>query len=159
MSSQIYLILKGNKQGLISSGCSSYDSIGNKYQANHENEIFIFSTNYNISRNQNLSNGPFIVTKPDDKSTPLLLVCISNNEILDCEFSYYRIDFHGVHSLYKKIKLTKASLISISNNHPSSLNHNDMQPYETISLRYESITCQHVVANTSGYSINEHSIR
>ncbi|AVB31806.1 Hcp family type VI secretion system effector [Proteus mirabilis] len=159
MSSQIYLKLTGSKQGLISAGCSSYNSIGNKYQDNHTDEIFVYSTNYDISRHQNLSHSPFVMTKPDDKSTPLLLSSISNNEILDCEFFYYRIDSHGILSLYKKIKLTKASIVSISNNHPSSLNHNDMQPYETVCFRYESITCQHIAANTSGYSIKEDSIR
>lgn len=159
MSNQIYLKLTGNKQGMISSGCSSYDSIGNKYQDSHKDEIFVYSTNYDISRHQNLSHSPFVITKPDDKSTPLLLTSISNNEILDCEFFYYRIDLHGVLALYKKIKLTKASVINISNNHPSSLSHNDMQPYETVSFRYESIIYQHITANTSGYSIKENSIR
>lgn len=159
MSSQIYLVLKGNKQGLISAGCSGYDSIGNKYQENHKDEIFVYSTTYDITRHQNLLHAPFVMVKCDDKSTPLLLSSISNNELLECDFNYYRIDNNGVLSLYKKVKLTKASIISISNHHPSSLNHNDMQPYETISLRYESITCQHVTASTSGYSIREESVR
>ncbi len=32
MANRIYLQLEGNKQGLISKGCSSPESIGNKYQ-------------------------------------------------------------------------------------------------------------------------------
>lgn len=59
MSSQIYLVLKGNKQGLISAGCSGYDSIGNKYQENHKDEIFVYSTTYDITRHQNLLHAPF----------------------------------------------------------------------------------------------------
>ncbi|RKS56701.1 type VI secretion system Hcp family effector [Photorhabdus asymbiotica] len=35
MSDLIYLTLKGHKQGLISAGCSSIDSIGNKGQLDH----------------------------------------------------------------------------------------------------------------------------
>ncbi|PVF10642.1 type VI secretion system tube protein Hcp, partial [Yersinia pestis] len=35
MANMIYLTLKGKKQGLISSGCSSIDSIGNKSQGSH----------------------------------------------------------------------------------------------------------------------------
>ncbi|QGM70518.1 type VI secretion system tube protein Hcp, partial [Proteus mirabilis] len=30
MANNIYLRLNGNKQGLISAGCSTWDSIGNK---------------------------------------------------------------------------------------------------------------------------------
>lgn len=41
MADIIYLTLKGNRQGLISSGCSGYDSIGNKYQDKHRHFYFI----------------------------------------------------------------------------------------------------------------------
>lgn len=159
MANSIYLTITGNKQGLISKGCSTYESIGNKYQNNHKDEIFIYSTSFDITRQQNLSHSPFIMIKGDDKSTPLFISSISNNELIECEFNYYRVDNHGMLSLYKKIKLTKASIIGISNHHPSSLNHNDMQPYETISLRYESLTCSHITANTSAYTIKESLVR
>ncbi|MER1928567.1 type VI secretion system tube protein TssD, partial [Proteus mirabilis] len=46
MADIIYLTLNGNKQGLISAGCSSYDSIGNRYQNNHSDEILVYSTDY-----------------------------------------------------------------------------------------------------------------
>ncbi len=42
MSDLIYLTLKGRKQGLISAGCSSIDSIGNKGQLDHTDQIFIY---------------------------------------------------------------------------------------------------------------------
>lgn len=42
MSNLIYLSVTGEKQGLISSGYSSSDSIGNKYQSAHENEVFAY---------------------------------------------------------------------------------------------------------------------
>ncbi len=38
MANLIYLTLKGRKQGLISAGCSSIDSIGNKGQVNHTDQ-------------------------------------------------------------------------------------------------------------------------
>ncbi|HEP0304271.1 TPA: Hcp family type VI secretion system effector [Providencia rettgeri] len=157
MANQIYLTLEGKKQGLISSGCSSYDSIGNKFQANHENEIFVYSTTYSINRHQNVSHAPFTFTKLDDKSTPLLINCINDNELLNCDFSFYRTDNSGKLVIYKKIKLTNASIISITNHHPNALDSNDAQAYETISMRYESITCEHMTANTSSYSIPKSS--
>ncbi|HHH3804694.1 TPA: type VI secretion system tube protein Hcp, partial [Escherichia coli] len=39
MSNIIYLSIKGKIQGLISEGCGSYASIGNKYQINNVDEI------------------------------------------------------------------------------------------------------------------------
>ncbi|HIE0441528.1 TPA: Hcp family type VI secretion system effector [Proteus mirabilis] len=158
MSEMIYLTLKGNKQGLISAGCSSYDSIGNKYQGSHRDQILVYSTTYDLARKQNVSHAPFIMIKADDKSSPLLISAISNNEILDCLFEYHRVDKSGVMIAYKKILLTKASIIRITNESPNSLTENEMQPFEKVSLLYESITCTHNTANTSGYSIRSESI-
>ncbi|HEK2071030.1 TPA: type VI secretion system tube protein TssD [Proteus mirabilis] len=78
MADIIYLTLNGNKQGLISAGCSSYDSIGNRYQNNHSDEILVYSTDYDISRHQNISHAPFVFEKADDKSSALLLSSITN---------------------------------------------------------------------------------
>ncbi len=39
MANIIYLTLKGKKQGLISAGCGSLNSIGNHYQHGHETVI------------------------------------------------------------------------------------------------------------------------
>ncbi|MDF7121446.1 Hcp family type VI secretion system effector [Proteus mirabilis] len=158
MSEMIYLTLKGNKQGLISAGCSSYDSIGNKYQDSHRDQILVYSTTYDLARKQNVSHAPFIMIKADDKSSPLLISAISNNEILDCLFEYHLVDKSGVMIAYKKILLTKASIIRITNESPNSLTENEMQPFEKVSLLYESITCTHNTANTSGYSIRSESI-
>lgn len=113
MSDIIYLTLKGNKQGLISAGCSSYDSIGNRYQSNHTDEILVYSTDYEVARSQNLSHGAFIFIKADDKSSALMLTAISSNEILECKFKYYRIDKSGGLLHYKTITLTKSSITRI----------------------------------------------
>ncbi|MDE9504281.1 type VI secretion system tube protein TssD, partial [Xenorhabdus bovienii] len=43
MSYMIYLTLNGKKQGLISAGCSTLDSIGNRYQKGHEDQIQVLS--------------------------------------------------------------------------------------------------------------------
>ncbi|MDF7206128.1 Hcp family type VI secretion system effector [Proteus mirabilis] len=158
MSEMIYLTLKGNKQGLISAGCSSYDSIGNKYQDGHKDQILVYSTTYDLARKQNVSHAPFILIKADDKSSPLLLTAMSNNEILECLFEYYRVDKSGVMIPYKKILLTKASIIRLTNESSNSLTENEMQPFEKVSIIYESITCKHNTANTSGYSIRNESV-
>lgn len=154
MADLIYLTIKGNKQGLISAGCSSYDSIGNRYQQGHTDEILVYATDYEISRRQNVSHANFIFIKGDDKSSPLLLSSISSNELLECEFKYYRINHSGGLLHYKTIKLTKASIVKIGNIYPYSLTENEAYPKETIALRYESITSNNHAASTSGYSIS-----
>lgn len=53
MSSIIYLELTGDKQGLISSGCSSLQSIGNRSQLGHEDQIQILSLNHSITQSLN----------------------------------------------------------------------------------------------------------
>ncbi len=45
MAYPTYLVLKGKSQGLISAGCSSQDSIGNRYQIGHEDEIQVIGLN------------------------------------------------------------------------------------------------------------------
>lgn len=71
MSNNIYLSLTGENQGLISSDCSSYDSIGNAYQATHRDQILIYELAYAISRDQNVNHQPLTFKKPIDKSSPL----------------------------------------------------------------------------------------
>lgn len=159
MADIIYLTLKGNRQGLISAGCSGYDSIGNKYQDKHKDQIFVYSTTYDLFRQQNVAHAPFLLVKADDKASPLLLSSISDNELLDCVFDYYRINQQGILINYKRIRLTKASVIRITNQSPDSLIHNDLQSDETVSLKYESITYQHISAGTSGYSIRNEPVR
>ncbi len=50
MSYMIYLTLNGKKQGLISAGCSTLDSIGNRYQKGHEDQIQVLSLDHSMTR-------------------------------------------------------------------------------------------------------------
>lgn len=58
MSNMIYLSIKGKIQGLISEGCGSYASIGNKYQINHVDEIFVLQFDHSLSREYNVVHHP-----------------------------------------------------------------------------------------------------
>lgn len=72
MANLIYASINGIKQGLISAGCSTLDSIGNRCQKGHEDQAYILAFDHNISRMQNVSHQPVRITKPIDKSSPLL---------------------------------------------------------------------------------------
>ncbi|MEI7247752.1 Hcp family type VI secretion system effector [Pectobacterium carotovorum] len=158
MSSIIYLELTGDKQGLISSGCSSLQSIGNRSQLGHEDQIQVLSLNHSMSYDDNLSCHPVELIKFIDKSSPLLGVSVSSNERLTANFFLYRVNSAGQLELFYEIKLTDACIVDISCNYPHSVNNNEMMPYEKVHLKYGSISWEHKVAGTSGYSIWNDSI-
>lgn len=153
MSDLIYLTLKGRKQGLISAGCSSIDSIGNKGQLDRTDQIFIYNLNHSLTWDQYARHHPITFKKPVDKSSPLLGIAMSENEILDGIFDIYRASQFGIQELYYTIKVIEATIIDLAVYHPHSITHAGAQPQETISLRYKSITWTHHIAGTSAYSI------
>lgn len=89
-----------------------------------------------------------------DKATPLLLTAITHNDVLSCEIDYYRTSNAGTQEKYMTIMLTNASIINYSQIHANTLTQSDTLPSEVITMRYESITCNHIMAGTSGYSIS-----
>ncbi|PHM60503.1 hypothetical protein Xsto_03934 [Xenorhabdus stockiae] len=153
MAHMIYLSLSGKKQGLISAGCSTLDSIGNRYQKGHEDQIQVLSLNHTITREQNVSHHPIQFIKPIDKSSPLLAMSIDSNESLDGSFIFYRTSPAGSLELFYEVKFTEATISDISCTYPNSINSNELMPYEKIYLKYKSITWNHITAGTSAYSI------
>ena len=70
MANHSYMTIIGKKQGLISAGCSSQDSIGNKCQAGHEDEIMVLAYSHNMAAgNDGTTSGgrgkhmPVVITK------------------------------------------------------------------------------------------------
>lgn len=159
MAYPTYLVLKGKSQGLISAGCSSQDSIGNRYQLGHEDEIQVIGANYGAFREQNASYKPVVFTKPIDKSSPLLSVALDQNEVLEASFIFYRTSQNGQLEKYYEVKLTGVSLIEISDIFPDSIKDNESMPFQRIQMKYESISRSHLMANTSSYSINSEMVK
>ena len=144
MANPVYLTLNGELQGLISSGCSSMPSIGNKAQIAHQDQIMVTSLSHGLSRAQNVNHQELTITKPVDKSSPLLGKAISENECLTCDFVFYRTNRFGVNN---------ARLSNIGLTVPHTINDSPGQPEESVSFTYESINWEHIVAGTSAYSL------
>lgn len=153
MANNIYLSIIGKKQGLITAGCCTLDSIGNKYQFGHKDQTFVLQFDHAISRSQHTCHHPVKFCKPIDKSSPLLGIAITNNEELELLFDFYRTSQTGAQEKYYSIKLTGATLTNISVSYPHALTHADNQPEEMISVGYKSIDWKHHIAGTGGYSI------
>ena len=144
MSNIVYLTVTGEQQGSISAGCGTTESIGNRWQSGHEDEIFTFSLLNSIT-NTGLGSQFHGITfcKLIDKSTPLFINSINNNEQLFMEFDFYRINRFGRWEKYYYIQLRGAFLSAI--HHQIIENQLDT---ETITISYEFILCQHLIANT-----------
>ncbi|EHM8484118.1 Hcp family type VI secretion system effector [Salmonella enterica] len=153
MANIAYLTLNGQFQGLISAGCSSVESIGNKAQIAHIDQIVILGLAHGITRNQNVNHQLLTIRKPIDKSSPLLGKAITENEVLTCDFDFYRTNRAGINELYYKMKLSNARLSSVQFNMAHTITDSAGQPEETISFIYETINWKHCIAGTSAFSI------
>ena len=110
MANTMWLTLNGQAQGLISAGCASVNSIGNKSQTAHRDQIMVMTVNHGMSRVQNVNHQCLTFIKPVDKSSPLLGKAITDNETLNCEFSFYRTSPAGLNECYYAIKLINARI-------------------------------------------------
>lgn len=144
MSDIVYLKISGQQQGAISDGCGAYASTGNRRQAGHEDEIFIFALANSITstgKGSQLHGLRFC--KLIDKCSPLLANAINNNEQLYMEFYFYRINRFGRWEKYYYIQLRGAFISSIYSDRRQNCLHT-----ETIAVDYEYILCKHLIANT-----------
>ncbi|ATM75351.1 Secreted protein hcp [Serratia fonticola] len=152
MSSIIYMSIKGKKQGLISAGCGTFDSIGNRYQVGHEDDIFVLSYQHLATRSQHVNHQPVIILKLIDKSSPLIAACMDNNEEIECNIQFLRTSVNGGLERYYSIRLGGATIVAIKCDYPHSINDNGMIPQEAISIKYRDITRNHESCSTGSYS-------
>ncbi|MER1976132.1 Hcp family type VI secretion system effector [Pseudocitrobacter faecalis] len=152
MANIVYLTLKGETQGLISAGCSSLQSVGNKAQVSHRDQILVYALSHSISRVQNVNHHEVIIVKPLDKSSPLLGKAISENETLECEFDIYRTSPEGRNERCYQIKLSKAHIANIDFVIPHCILEPGGEMQEKIAFSYESINWEHNIAGTCAFS-------
>lgn len=144
MSDIVYLMVSGQQQGAISDGCGTVASVGNRWQSGHEDEIFAFSLSNSITSTGRGSHFHGLrFCKLIDKSTPLFVNAINNNEQLYMEFYFYRINRFGRWEKYYYIQLRGAFLSAIQH----QFSENNLET-ETIAINYEYILCKHLIANT-----------
>lgn len=144
MSDVIYLTIEGEAQGKISKDCSSEASVGNRYQQGHEDEIFVFSLTKGFSSTGAGINAQGITfCKIIDKSSPLLMNAINNNESLNMVFSIYRINRFGRIEKYYLIEIRGARISAIETRVDVDTLH-----YEYITVNYDYIHSRHLMAGT-----------
>lgn len=153
MASRTYISITGQKQGLISEGCSSKLSIGEKCQADHPDEIMVLSLSHTMSSIEQTTGAihqPVVITKYIDKSSPLLAQALTDREIIDCEIILYRESSLGTQEKFYTIKL-EGGVIAAKNLHmPNILFGDNAEMEEQIAIRYRTITWTHHKGNTTG---------
>jgi type VI secretion system Hcp family effector len=155
MANPGYMTITGKTQGLISAGCSTPESIGNKFQAAHTDEIMVLSYSHNMNNIGNTSrstHAPIIITKSIDKSSPLLAQALSNREEISCTIDFYRTSPQGQQEKFYSVAVDGAVLADLSQDMPHVILHNDAEPQEQVAIRYRGISWVHHSAGTTGYS-------
>ena len=158
MSMPTYLTIIGEKQKLITGGCSSLESIGNNYQLGREDQILVESFDQHFGRPQGAQSGhrvhgPFIITKMLDKSTPLLFEAWRTGETLSlCTLDWYRVSPGGFQEHYFTMVYKDALITDIHISMPRwrdpAVAH--ITPLETVTFTYRTIASTHETCGTMG---------
>ena len=159
MANHGYMSITGKKQGLISSGCSSQDSIGNKCQIGHFDEIMVLAYSHDMVAGSDgtVTGGrgqhrPVVITKNIDKSSPLISGALHDGEEVECVIDFYRTSPIGSQEKYFVVRLSGARIAYINFQVPHVINMTEGQPQEVVAIRYRDITWTHVGAGTSAHS-------
>ena len=162
MPTQAYIAITGEKQGNITAGCNTEDSMGNKYQQDHSDESTVIGFNSKVKLPRDPQTGqptgqrvhhPIVVTKRFDKASPLLYQALCTGERLsEVELKFYRTSMTGEMEHYFTYKLTDALLVDVDGlmemTTDVSLEHRDHE--ETWHMTYRKIEWTHEIAGTSG---------
>jgi type VI secretion system secreted protein Hcp len=151
----IFVSIEGSKQGLITEGAFTPDSVGNIYQDGHENESLVKSVSHNIKIARDSKAGlptgqrshqPFVISKLIDKSSPLLYNAITKGETLPkVEIKWYRTGYNGKIENYFTTTLEDAVIVDIFSDIDI-----DGTPVERVSFAYRKVLWRHEKASTSG---------
>lgn len=157
-----YLILEGSKQGAITAGSSSLQSIGNGYQEGHENKILVQSFAHQVIVPRDPQSGqptgqrvhkPLMITKFFDKATPLIYQALVTGELLNhCHLAFYRTATTGGAEHYFSIELTDALIVDVQSRMPNCQDPatSHFTQLEDVYFTYRKIVWTHEISGTSG---------
>lgn len=156
MAHTAYLTITGEIQGLISSGCNTQDSMGNKCQTSHVDEITVLSCNYDMLKHAGESgkiHTPIEFTKYIDKASPLIASAFAQQEPVDCIIKFYRTNERGGNENFYTIELKKGLITGCHFSQPHTINLHSEDMHESISITYREIIWKHNIAMTEGYDV------
>lgn len=162
MPTPAYLEIEGEKQGKITAGTFTEDSVGNIYQEGHEDQILVEGFLHQVTLPRDVQSGqptgqrmhkPLVITKVFDKSSPLLYNALTSGERLKtCRIEWYRTSASGTQEHYFTTELEDAIIVDITARMPNCQDPSQAHftHLEDVSFTYRKIVWTHEVARTSG---------
>jgi type VI secretion system secreted protein Hcp len=153
-----YLTLVGEKQKLITEGCSTLESIGNNYQLGREDQILVESFQQHFYRPEGAQSsgrvhGPVTITKAFDKATPLIFEAWRTGETLSlCKLDWYRISPNGFQEHFYTMEFKDAVIthISLTMPHWRDPAFAHVTQLEAVTFAYRTNFTTHEVSGTTG---------
>nr|WED69279.1 Hcp family type VI secretion system effector [Pectobacterium colocasium] len=155
MANYAYMTIEGKSQGLISEGCSTLESIGNRYQAGHTDEIMILAFNHMMSNDGHAVHNPITLVKPIDKSTPLLAMALNEQEKVKVLLTFTARRNMPSKRSFSPFRFNDGLVSDINLVMPNIIDDGAGLILEHISIRYKDVTWTHHKAGTSGYALWE----
>lgn len=161
MPTPAYLTINGYRQGLITGGASTPDSVGNVYQKGHEDQIMVQAFSHQVIIPRDPQSGqptgqrvhkPLMISKILDKSSPLIFNALTSAEVLEtCRIVWYRTTTNGP-ELYYTIDLDDAVIVDVQSRMPNCNDPNSahLTHMEDVYFTYRKITWTHNVCGTTG---------
>ncbi len=162
MPTPAYMSISGAKQGPITKGNFTAESVGNIYQEGHEDEILVQGFEHTVELPKDpqagqpsgqRKHGAVKITKIFDKSSPLLYNALTSGEKLPTvTINWYRTNANGAQEHYFTHKLTDAIITKIEAKMPNCQNPENAHftHLEEVEMTYRAIDWTHEVAGTSG---------
>jgi type VI secretion system secreted protein Hcp len=162
MATPAYMSITGKKQGLITAGAFTADSIGNSYQEGHEDQVMVQGFSHEVIIPRDPQSGqptgarvhrPMKVTKVFDKASPLILAALTSGELLSkVTIQWYRTSAAGTQEHYYTTELQDAIIVSVNDymyncQDPANSHFTHL---EDVEFTYRKITWTHEVCGTSG---------
>ncbi|MFJ2281880.1 Hcp family type VI secretion system effector [Pseudomonas sp. NPDC087803] len=158
MPSPAFMTIHGSRQGLISAGAFTEESVGNTYQKGREDKIMVQALSHGIFLPKGQGAGrrmhkPLIITKALDKASPLIEVAMCSGELLSqCRVEFYRTSAQGVQEHFYTIELEGALIVGAEVLMPhcldSAMSH--FTQLEKVHFSYQRIYWRHEVSRTMG---------
>ncbi|PVZ40901.1 Hcp family type VI secretion system effector [Pseudomonas sp. CC120222-01a] len=160
MPTPAYIKIEGLKQGNITAGAFTSDSVGNVYVEGHEDEILVQEIKHEVSTPTDPQSGqptgqrvhkPLTFTCALNKAIPLLYQALATGEMLTkVEINWYRTSAQGKQEHFFTTKLEDATIVNILTvlPHAQDKDNENYTQLIKVSLAYRKITWAHDIANT-----------
>ncbi|HHB1578388.1 type VI secretion system tube protein Hcp [Vibrio parahaemolyticus] len=152
MATIAYLKIDTTRNACLTQGCNTEASMGQSYQEGHEDEITVLSYSHMVAHEGQAMHVPLKIVKRMDKSSPLLSQACTEATELECTLKFYRLNASSGQECFYEIELKGAVIKSVTPYMAHTIDFNEREMEETITIAYRDIQWRHVGLNTTGYS-------